>query len=530
MTYNISQNMVMSRKVLFFALFLQCLVLGYGQHDYNAMATLLEQKGNKAVFSVEVDADKKKNLEPNAAEALMYLLLTRGVEGFENGKPLMEKENPYWMKNIFFNGKSPVYKGFVTATEMVSTPQSVGGVVRATVKVSVNAQALLRALKGYGVMGAADSKAVSEDSKQPTNAASEQPVQPQGRTYDPLAHKNKASVPQATSNHASASTTRQASSTNNIQNVLGQFYNVSVHDSRYTGDIGNVKVRYRLDSIVGDARTGYLTIYQSIGGISTNWYNVDLLGHYVNYGIKTLGSGEIDRTSLYAQFPRDGYRNMVLREIVKCNRGDKHVEKIEIGFLDDIISLSYKNVPIIWRTHTTPPACRPAEYYLTMKHNENMVGGTAVVPYGGGMEKNRWSRYGELGHCNGDSYCREVVLNRTINLELKGVVGNASTGEICPIFALMTTHDENWLVEISSVDLYDEEGNYSHIGEKYYTEKSYFLPDGFWTEVADLTTTVAPGSATLQKMTVLVSMKYDGDGPARIFEFRDVPIQWIDVK
>lgn len=306
----------------------------------------------------------------------------------------------------------------------------------------------------------------------------------------------------------------------NAQNYLGQFY--TVQDPRNPNK-PEMKIRYRLDSIVGDARTGLLTIYQSIGGNSAVWYDGKFcLGHYVEYYIKTTNNTESNDKSLYIQFPKDGYRALMLREIAQSNRSASSVTKIEISFGEDVKSLTYNNAPIIWHTHATDKACRPAEYYLNDQQNENMTGGTAVTPYTGGMTK----QLSEYSSSNFGGYRddRDVVINRTINLELKGVVGNIQTGMICPIFSIMTTHDDDYYPNILNINLYDEDGN-----RRFIEGKPYYSPENFWTEVGDLTTRITPGSATLQKMIVLVGNS-SYSTTERVFTFKDVPIQWIEVK
>ncbi len=305
----------------------------------------------------------------------------------------------------------------------------------------------------------------------------------------------------------------------NAQNVIGRFY--TVQDPRNPQN-PDMKIRYRLDSIVGDARTGYLTLYQSIGGNSTDWnYDKHYLGHFVRYYIKSPGNSEIDDKSFYVQYPKEGYRTLMLREVGKTVNNALQVDKIEISFGEDIKSLSYRSVPIIWREHATAKAVRPAEYYLNGR-KENMTGGTEVNPYAGRMVKMLSDDV--MPTYDPSSRQKDIDINRTINLELKGVVGNSATGLICPIFSIMTTHDDDDLPNILRVTLYDEDGN-----KRVMDGKAYLSPQGVWTEAGDLTTTIDPNSATLQKMTVIVGNSWQSSS-MRVFEFKDVPIQWIEVK
>ena len=129
-----------------------CCVSGHCQQKHGAKSTFVESDGTYATFSVTVEADKKKNLESFAAEDLFYQIITKGVEGFEDGKPLMQNENKYWLNSIFFKQKDAPYKGFISSCRMEGEPQQTpSGTVQGTVKVTINRSALLRALRGYGV-------------------------------------------------------------------------------------------------------------------------------------------------------------------------------------------------------------------------------------------------------------------------------------------------------------------------------------------------------------------------------------------
>lgn len=58
------------------------------QKTYNCKVTLLEQSEKIALFSVQLEVDKRGDLEKNAREALLTTLFTKGVEGFNNSRPI----------------------------------------------------------------------------------------------------------------------------------------------------------------------------------------------------------------------------------------------------------------------------------------------------------------------------------------------------------------------------------------------------------------------------------------------------------
>ena len=117
--------------------------------QYAAMAELVEEDKGKATFRVETQAEKKKEAEDIAAKALFYTLFYNGVEGFgiddfNIGTPLIEKENKYYVEKFLANK----YKGFVIGSQLEGEPtKDESGLFKVYAIVQINKEALIRDLK-----------------------------------------------------------------------------------------------------------------------------------------------------------------------------------------------------------------------------------------------------------------------------------------------------------------------------------------------------------------------------------------------
>lgn len=117
--------------------------------QYAAMVELVEEDKGKATFRVETQAEKKKEAEDIAAKALFYTLFYNGVEGFgiddfNIGTPLIEKENKYYVEKFLANK----YKGFVIGSQLEGEPtKDESGLFKVYAIVQINKEALIRDLK-----------------------------------------------------------------------------------------------------------------------------------------------------------------------------------------------------------------------------------------------------------------------------------------------------------------------------------------------------------------------------------------------
>lgn len=120
------------------------------QKTYDCEVTLLELTGKTALFSVQVEVDKRGDVEKNACEALLATLLMNGVEGFNNGRPVSNKEAKYWRNenNLFKSDDN--YMKYVTCQLEKEPVVTTSGKTKGVVYVMLNHEVFLRYLERYG--------------------------------------------------------------------------------------------------------------------------------------------------------------------------------------------------------------------------------------------------------------------------------------------------------------------------------------------------------------------------------------------
>lgn len=130
--------------------------------SYLDIVSLEQQSNGNATFSVAAMSDVKKNLSVNAQESLFHTLFYTGVEGVNNGQPLIEKENKVYT-NSYFNSDAR-YTFYVNSFDEAEKITKVGDSFRCTYRVSIKLSKLLTDLKTnkvYGVLNSEDVSALS---------------------------------------------------------------------------------------------------------------------------------------------------------------------------------------------------------------------------------------------------------------------------------------------------------------------------------------------------------------------------------
>ena len=121
------------------------------QKTYDCEVTLLERTEKTALFSVQVEVDKKSDVEKNACEALLATLLLKGVDGFNNGRPLSNKEAKYWRNENSLFKSNDNYMIYVTCQLEKEPVVTTSGKIKGVVYVMLNHEVFLRYLERYGV-------------------------------------------------------------------------------------------------------------------------------------------------------------------------------------------------------------------------------------------------------------------------------------------------------------------------------------------------------------------------------------------
>lgn len=122
--------------------------------DFLDIVSLEQQSAGNATFSSAGVSDVKKNLSVNAQKSLFHALFYVGVEGVNNGRPLIEKENKTYT-NSYFNEQAR-YTFYVNSVSEIDKPVKMGSNFRGTYRVSIKLQKLLADLKMNKVYGMKD--------------------------------------------------------------------------------------------------------------------------------------------------------------------------------------------------------------------------------------------------------------------------------------------------------------------------------------------------------------------------------------
>lgn len=110
--------------------------------EYLQIVSFDSQQGINGVFTTVGSATDKKAVETNAKKSLFHTLLFNGVDGVENGSPLVCNENPVYT-NSFFNSAAR-YNGYVISCEEVAKPKKVdSNTYQGTYRVTIRLRQLI---------------------------------------------------------------------------------------------------------------------------------------------------------------------------------------------------------------------------------------------------------------------------------------------------------------------------------------------------------------------------------------------------
>ena len=131
---------MMKLRILLLSLLVVYTIHFMAQESYSNDVTCVKADDNIAVITASGTAEKKKDVYNMALKSIFNAIFLNGIDGVENGLPLVGKEDSYYM-NQFFSSR---YMLFVKNYETVGDP------VRQSSKLyngTVTAQILLGALK-----------------------------------------------------------------------------------------------------------------------------------------------------------------------------------------------------------------------------------------------------------------------------------------------------------------------------------------------------------------------------------------------
>lgn len=136
---------ILKHILLVSAIILLCSSYAKAQEEYLQIVSFESETGINGVFTSAGFAEKKKDVETNAVKSLFYTLLFNGVEGVNNGEPLVYKPNePY--TNSFFNSMSR-YASYVIKIENISKAEKVGSGFQGSYRIAIRLKQLVNDVK-----------------------------------------------------------------------------------------------------------------------------------------------------------------------------------------------------------------------------------------------------------------------------------------------------------------------------------------------------------------------------------------------
>lgn len=113
--------------------------------EYVGICSLISQDERNATFESAGMSAKSRLVEENAIHSLFHSLFYVGIEGVNNGKPLVQKENKTYT-NGFFNEQAK-YSFYVISKEPTEKVLKVGNEYRTTYRVQIRLSKLIADLK-----------------------------------------------------------------------------------------------------------------------------------------------------------------------------------------------------------------------------------------------------------------------------------------------------------------------------------------------------------------------------------------------
>lgn len=137
------------KYLVFFCMLLFGMFSLSAQEIYSNDVSCINNDGNVAKINASGLAEKKKEVYNNALKSIFNALFINGVDGINNGKPFLEKENSYYV-NQFFKSR---YQLFVKNYSEASKPEKTSsGLYKGRVVAEVLIDALIKDMVRNKVM------------------------------------------------------------------------------------------------------------------------------------------------------------------------------------------------------------------------------------------------------------------------------------------------------------------------------------------------------------------------------------------
>ena len=127
------------------------LVVTTRAEEFLDMASLVSKQGTNAIFESTGKGEKAKDIEANAQKSVFHQLFYKGIDGINDGKPLVVKENKVYT-NSFFN-ETARYVAYVVPKSVEATGKATkaGSGKMCTYRMTVRIQQLINDMKRNGV-------------------------------------------------------------------------------------------------------------------------------------------------------------------------------------------------------------------------------------------------------------------------------------------------------------------------------------------------------------------------------------------
>ena len=151
-------------------------------------------------------------------------------------------------------------------------------------------------------------------------------------------------------------------------------------------------------------------------------------------------------------------------------------------------------------------AQHPAEFYFNRKHGQS-----EIVK---GIEVNKYSG-------------RTIIKGRPLMIVLLGAIGNQSTGEVCYVFYVVGNSDDEKLF-IESMTAFDEDGGSYQYNDNDWNGQMVKIGKKYGgVEIQLIPFKVPVGTTSFQKLKLVGNSERDGNGGTYLFEWNNIPIQWV---
>ncbi len=133
------------KRFLFVLTMLSFVVSGLFANEYPGICSLVYQDDKTATFESAGMSAKLRSVEENAIRSLFYSLFYVGIEGVNNGNPLVQKDNKTYT-NSFFNEQAK-YSFYLVSSAPLDKIQKIGNDYRATYQIQIRLAKLIYDLK-----------------------------------------------------------------------------------------------------------------------------------------------------------------------------------------------------------------------------------------------------------------------------------------------------------------------------------------------------------------------------------------------